>query len=578
MRFALALVTLLLAGVLVATGFAERTVLKPADHVTVAAKVGGDARYVVIPGSVLRAHPGQQRLHLSGSGTAFAAYGRSGDVAAWLAGERYTELRVDATGHPMRPAVKVAPAVAGLTGAGSPDPDGSDLWLDQRTGRRSLDWSVDVPRTVSLLVAADGTGPAPSSVRVTWPVTSATPLAVPLIVVGGVLAVVGLLLYVWALVHVRRRRGPRRTPPPKMPKPPQPPRYRPAKPAIAAQPRGRRRVRRGAMHRVLPIAAVLALAAGLTTAVPARPAAAAAAAPAAVTEEQAERIVHDVAEVAAAADAKRDVHLLATRFDGPALALRKAAYRIRRKDRHAELPQALPTRGTTLRPILPQATSGWPRTLFAVLAVPHSTTTPPIALTLVQDDPWADYHLRYAIPLRPKAALPDLPAATTGASRLDAAAPVLRVAPDEVAADYGLLLRDPEAPGARLFASVSDGLADRVGAKAKRVAAKRLGDTAKISFEDLTGDPQAAVAMSTANAGALVSVDLEEQWTVKPKRAGVTIRPSGGTRILSKTDATSKGIASVYGYQLLFSVPSAGSDEPVVLLGYAQGLVSAKEL
>jgi hypothetical protein len=35
---------------------------------------------------------------------------------------------------------------------------------------------------------------------------------------------------------------------------------------------------------------------------------------------------------------------------------------------------------------------------------------------------------------------------------------------------------------------------------------------------------------------------------------------------------------SVYGYQLLFAVPSAGSNEPTVLLGYAQGLVSAKEL
>ena len=86
------------------------------------------------------------------------------------------------------------------------------------------------------------------------------------------------------------------------------------------------------------------------------------------------------------------------------------------------------------------------------------------------------------------------------------------------------------------------------------------------------------IALSTANSGALVAVHLDEQWTVKPKRAGVTVRPSGGTKILSKTDATGKGISSVYGYQLLFSVPSAGSGKPIVLLGYDQGLVSAKEL
>jgi hypothetical protein len=85
------------------------------------------------------------------------------------------------------------------------------------------------------------------------------------------------------------------------------------------------------------------------------------------------------------------------------------------------------------------------------------------------------------------------------------------------------------------------------------------------------------IALSTADSGALVAVRLDEQWTVKPKRSGVTVKPSGGTKILSKTSSTSKGIVSVYGYQLLFSVPSAGSNKPIVLLGYDQGLVSAKE-
>ena len=65
---------------------------------------------------------------------------------------------------------------------------------------------------------------------------------------------------------------------------------------------------------------------------------------------------------------------------------------------------------------------------------------------------------------------------------------------------------------------------------------------------------------------------------MKPKKAGVTVKPSGGTKILSKTSSTAKGIVSVYGYQLLFAVPAAGSNKPTVLLGYAQGLVSAKEL
>src|SRR4051794_11355225 len=75
-RFAVAFVTLLVALVLVGTGFAQRTVLKPADHVSVAADIPADVHYVVIPGSVLRSHVGGQRIQLAGSDVVFAGYGR----------------------------------------------------------------------------------------------------------------------------------------------------------------------------------------------------------------------------------------------------------------------------------------------------------------------------------------------------------------------------------------------------------------------------------------------------------------------------------------------------------------------
>src|SRR5438876_11509908 len=84
MRFAIALITLLIAGALVATGVAQRTILKPADHLTAVAAVPSDVHYVLIPGSVLQSHVGQQRLHLGGSAVAFASYGRTADVTAWL--------------------------------------------------------------------------------------------------------------------------------------------------------------------------------------------------------------------------------------------------------------------------------------------------------------------------------------------------------------------------------------------------------------------------------------------------------------------------------------------------------------
>ena len=577
MRFAVAFVTLLIALVLVGTGFAQRTILKPDDHLTVSTQVPADIHYVVVPGSVLKSHAGRQQLRLAGDDVVFASYGRTADVTAWLSGQQYAELRVDAAGTAVKPVLRTAPVVAGLRG-GTPDPDGSDLWMDQRRADGSLTWNVNVPDSVSLLIASNGADPAPSSVRVTWPISTATPFAVPLLVAGGLLAIVGLLLLAWAFVHVRRGRGPRRKSPGRMPKRPAPPRYRPQRPASAAPVpgRGRRSVHRRVALGGTAAVAVLLGAALVPVDAPAQ--AAAGSDDAAVSEQQATRIAQRVAEVAARADKKKDAAAAGERFAGAALDLRKAAYTIRKKDRKAALPQAVPLAHATTQLILPEAVTGWPRTLFVVVADSSSKKIAPLALAMVQDDPRADYKVHFAVSLQPGARLPVLPSALSGATRLAASTPVLEVPPGDLAADYGSVLRDSGSDAAEEFDLTKDNLAKGVGEVAKKKVAKKLGSTAGITFSDLKTDPASVIALSTAGSGALVAVRLDERWTVKPKRGGVTVRPSGGTRILAKTTSTSKGIVSVYGYQLLFSVPSAGSNKPATLLGYAQGLVSAKEL
>ncbi|MBW4040650.1 MAG: hypothetical protein HIU86_00775 [Acidobacteria bacterium] len=576
MRFAIALVTLLIAGVLVATGVAQRTILKPVDHVTISSDAPSGVHYMVVPSAVLQAHQGQQRVRLTGSSTVFAAYGRASDVTAWLSGQRYAALRVDGAGAMQKPAVQTAPVVAGLTG-GTPDPNGADVWVAQRRAQGSMDWSVDLPSNMSMIVASTGAAAAPS-VSVTWPVRTATPLAVPFIVAGGALAVVGLLLYLWALIHVRRQRGPRRKAPPKTPKRPQPPKYRPQRPASAAPApgRGRRSVRNRTALGVSGIAAVLF---GVLL-VPVSTSATAAVTRtggASLTEGQATRIVSAAAAVAAAADKKLDATALAVRFDGPALDLRTAYYTVKAKDKKAASPATIPTTGAVFKLLEPEATLAWPRTLFATVAQGDSKTIAPIAVALIQNDPRSDYKVEYAMRLIKSATPLNLPSALDGARRLDAGTALLEVAPGQLAAAYGSLLLSSSSSSANDFQTAGDPLLKAVGQSAKQSIAKKLGSTASISFKDLTADPGAVIAMSTADSGALVAVRLDEQWTVKPTKSGVTVKPSGGTQILSKTSATSKGIVSVYGYQLLFAVPSAGSKEPIVLLGYDQGLVSAKE-
>ncbi|MEB0303460.1 hypothetical protein, partial [Mucilaginibacter sp. 5C4] len=80
-------------------------------------------------------------------------------------------------------------------------------------------------------------------VSITWPVDNSTPWAGPLIMGGAILALVGLILYLWALLHLRRSHGPRRNLPkgPRMPRLPRAPRPKSIK---ASEITGRRSIGR----------------------------------------------------------------------------------------------------------------------------------------------------------------------------------------------------------------------------------------------------------------------------------------------------------------------------------------------
>src|SRR3954463_16084699 len=345
-------------------GIAQRTWLPPPDQLTSSVSTAGDdTAFTVIPGKVLTSNPGQQRVQLSGGDTVWAAYARTSDIAAWLGDEPYTRVSVDAkTGKLGAKVVQPTPAATGAaatgaaaTGTTALTPSGSDLWLDEKSGEGSLSWTVSVPDDVSLLIASDGTKPAPAKVTVTWPLQHSTPWAGPLIIGGGVLLLVGLGLYIWGLVHMRRTRGPRRKSPPKLPTPPRPRAIRGPRLEPATTAKGRRSVQRNMLA-----AGGLTLTAGLllsgctatkdlfegdaapvptvsSTALPA-----AEVQPVAVTEGQLRRIVERVSSTVTQADTDRNLDTLKTRMTGPALADRTANYTMRGADAGIAAPDAIP--------------------------------------------------------------------------------------------------------------------------------------------------------------------------------------------------------------------------------------------
>jgi hypothetical protein len=66
---------------------------------------------------------------------------------------------------------------------------------------------------------------------------------------------------------------------------------------------------------------------------------------------------------------------------------------------------------------------------------------------------------------------------------------------------------------------------------------------------------------------------------VKPVEAGAAVNPKGQVKALSGKTASTRGIVATYGLQILFYVPPvSATDQKIVVLGYAQGLVSAVEV
>ncbi|MCO7202454.1 glycosyl transferase [Microbacterium sp. CnD16-F] len=587
MRFVWAIIAFVLATLMIGAGVAQRTILEAPATETATLTTDADAPYVLIDGAVLASRPGAQTLRIAGDGPVFAAYGRTQDIAAWLAPTEYVHVTLGAEDLPVSETVAASAPVEG--DAPTAAPAGSDLWLDEFEQDGSLATTLRLPADMSVLVASDGTAAAPSDLSVTWPTGATTPWAGPLLAGGILMAVVGLVLYILALRHVRRSRGPRRKGLPTTATQPIDLSVEEAEKGVITAAPARKRLGRGRR----PFVALSALLVGgiaLTGCSPdawpdlqpeATPSPSASVivpegqgAPA-VTKTQAERILGRISEQVTAADEAKDPKAAALRLTGPALTERETNYRLR-----TELPDADPLPAIpagTMTALLPQAKNDWPRMFMAVVEDADGVAT---VMTATQSDPWADYKVAYISSLRADATM-NLAAEYVGAVAVEPNSPFLLMPPENLAAAYADVLdKGDKSEFAALFDEKTDTFRSLV-AENRAAVLKKFNETGeetgRVSFLAEPGDSE-PLSLVTLDSGAIVAVTVTENETAVPTDDDAVIKLGENVvvKALSGVSQSSTGFQTRYTDQLYFFVPAQGSNDKIQLLASRSNVLDAK--
>lgn len=623
MRFVLAILAFAAAAVMVGFGIAQRTVFLDPDKVTLGTVVDNQAEYIVLQPEALAAHEGKQTITVSGGDTVFLSYGRTADVVSWIGEEPYVSVGYDAEAGDFTSEVVVAEPVDDTNATPPAEepveptaeaeaedaepvivPAGSDLWLDEFTGDRTVTTTVDVPEGIAVLLASSEGEPAPGRISVTWPLDNATPWAGPLIAGGAFLFLVGAGLVIWGVVGHRRSRGPRRNlpkgPKGKLMRAPRPSRASRGLPSGSSGHRSLGQARRIALLPVLlvPALALSACSADYWPDLSAAPETTAATTPPAtpgegdggeasddrpavtpaVTVPQMERIMRRVAVFTTEVDESRDAERLTERFTGPALEARQANYKIRGVNAdHPKLP-AIPAAPLTLT--LPQQASGWPRTVLTIAQNSDDETVAPTALVLQQETPRDNYKILYATALVPDADVPEVAPASIGAPPINPEFKGLVMPTGQVATAYAdVLLKGSESEFAEFFDTENDPILAQLGPEGQQAIAADLPETADIAFSNAVGDSP-TVALATNDSGALVTVSLTQTEKVTPNDGGTIGFEAGapGAALSGFDEKSAKGVQREIGIQLMFYVPAIGSDEQIRLLGWSESLIGASEV
>jgi hypothetical protein len=623
-RYVLAFTSLALAAVFAILGVGQVTFLSGPSSLRAPLATESDIHYSVISSDVLLSQPGQASLVIEGKGVAFAGYGSSRDVQAWVAPYEHQLFSLDTETNQI-----LSENIAGVTPEAIPkaaeqypadatdfkNPAGSDLWLGEVVGDEKLTLFTDATEDTSVIFASNGMKPQPAMVELAWIQPRSAPWFGPLMVLAGFFAVLGLFFYLLAVDHDKRKTGPRRG------------RNKPFQGIrdIVAERREEFKQRQAAKkntdHSTLRSASKLAVLVVTSSLVlsgcsanywpsmnssdessSASPSATpepepsngevqqAALPPVPVSEPALKGIVAKIATVAAEADVAASTELAQQRFVGSALAQRDANYKIRGKVPETPLPLSITSQLVGYNLI--QSTDGWPRTILASTnsSFPEGQEppvdengielkSPVLALVMKQESPYSNYLVQSVIEVRGGVVFPEAAAVEKGVAVLPKDSKTLVLAPNQVGLAFGEILAQGEAaPSYALFDVTDEPLLEQLGqawvAKAQAEAAER-GESVEYSIE--MGQADDVVALSTGAGGALVSVTINEKHIARSTQERGSVKLTPSVEALSGLSGSKRSVYQLWQSQMLFFVPNAESGEKIRILGSTTAMTGAGE-
>jgi hypothetical protein len=586
LRFKTAVALVLLGLLTLLAGIGQKTFWAPPETVTAAAPEGATAAPLTVFDEKLRTlQSGPVKINVKGESSFMLAAGRPDDVDAWVGN----------TAHNTVSGVSEDGKALQLTHSGgeptAPSPAGSDLWVttENASGETNYSWTPPADGEWSLLLAADGTKPAPASITMTFPNDTSTPWAIPFMVLGVLLILAGgamLLLKPKSAASDRgngagngagtgtggslgsmfARRG----------------RGKAAAPAQAdgpenAAPRqntvSQRVGRSGVVLAVLTATAVAGTGGAAQASqapAPSPSASAAASAPDApvLLDAQFRRILEQVAGAVDAGDAAKDASILQPRVAQTELEVRTQNYKIRSQVGSYEA--RMPVRATKLLTTVVTKKRSWPRSVLAVTQGEGNVV--PQLLTLTQTSARENYKLVSTAPLQPGATFPAIP--RDGTETLASADKSgLLYSGDEALAGLADRLTNPDSAfkDKLVEGESSPYIADTLAYQADVVSS---GVNGTFAFTH-TVVPENTVVFRTADGGALVLGRLNFTIDGTPKSPGDKLTIGDDAAALAGGKETSTGMVLNFAESMAVYVPPAGSQDPMKLVAATRGLVGA---